>query len=64
MLLQQQEADLMVNNVLPELLKERIDFIPIHDSVIVQETQVDRTVEIIKEQCQKLFGKIPTIKIK
>jgi len=62
--LQRQEADLMVNNVLPELLKERIDFIPIHDSVIVQETQVDRTVEIIKEQCQKLFGKIPTIKIK
>lgn len=60
----QGEVNLMINNVCSRLLDEKIDFIPIHDSLMVTEDKLERTKHIIADSSMSLFGMTPTLKLK
>lgn len=63
-LLQSMEAELMIKTVAPILLENDVDFIPIHDSFIVQDRYAEQVTELIKSECNRLYGMIPLVKMK
>jgi len=62
--LQQLEAELMLMHIVPTLRNKGIKALPLHDAILCHEEHKDTVAQIIKEECQKLYGLIPTIKFK
>ena len=62
--LQQAESDLMLNKVVPKLAKENIYCLSVHDSLLVLEKDIPKTVEVIKREFKTSHNLEVTLKIK
>jgi len=62
--LQSREADMILKTIAPILLNEKIDFIPIHDSFLIKETDKNRVTEIFEQCFMEKYKIIPRLKIK
>jgi hypothetical protein len=62
--LQRAESDLLIKTVASILIEKNIDFIPIHDSFIVQEKNRDTVIDIINSECEKKYKLVPMLKVK
>jgi hypothetical protein len=62
--LQSREADMILTTIAPILLDKQIDFIPIHDSFMIRESEREIVLQIINDEFLKKYNMIPTLKIK
>lgn len=62
--MQRAEADIIINNVVPELMKQNIYCLTIHDSVLVTPENADQTKQIIQDTFINKLGYSPKIKTK
>ncbi len=63
LLMQKMEADVFINGIGERMVKNNIEFITIHDSLIVNKEDQLKTLEIMKEVFNERFGVIPKFKI-
>lgn len=62
--LQSREATMILRIIAPKLLDEKIDFIPIHDSFLVRENDLQIVKSIINKCFYDKYKIVPTLKIK
>ena len=62
--LQQLEAEFMLMHIVPALREKGIKALPLHDAILCHEEHKDTVAEIIKRECQKVYGLEPTVKFK
>ena len=64
LVMQQTEARIMFSECAPRLIKEKISFLPIHDSLIVQKSVATIAEQIFRESWLKAVGFAPKFKTK
>ena len=62
--LQKLEADLVINTIVPLCANRGIPAITIHDSILTLPEWVDEVREMLKGECERMYGIVPTVKVK
>ncbi|MBX2977448.1 MAG: hypothetical protein KF721_15080 [Ignavibacteriaceae bacterium] len=58
------EADMMINTIAPILLEKNIQFVPVHDSVMISPKYKNVVINIIRKEFFKKYNMNPPLKVK
>ena len=62
--LQRLEAEMMINTIAPILLEKNIQFVPVHDSVMISKKHKNEVVNIIRREFFLKYNMNPPLKVK